>query len=111
MTKKVIVKTETTVSAATSAVVLDASAAELIKEFNDAKAVIKEMTERKEAAEKALRDLMGDAEVGLIGGVQRVKIATRTRKDINKDDLKEVFPEAYELCLKETSYTVLTAVS
>ena len=108
---KVIVKTETTVSAATSAVALEASAEELIQEFNTAKAVIKQMTERKEAAEKALRDLMGDAEVGLIGGVQRVKIATRTRKDINKDDLKEAYPEAYELCLKESTYTVMTAVS
>lgn len=111
MTKKVTVKTETTVSAQSSAVVLDKSAEALIQEFNTAKAVIKEMTERKEAAEQALKELLAGAEIGLIDGVQRVKLSARTRSDIDRDDLKEVYPEAYELCLKHKTYYVLTAVS
>ena len=112
MTKKVIVQSETKVSTEKVAVMLDSTnAAELIAKFNEAKEVMKQMTEQKEAAEKALRDLMGDAEVGLIAGVGRVFINTRNTKNIDKKDLQEVFPEAYELCLKESSYTVLTAVS
>jgi predicted phage-related endonuclease len=112
MAREVIVKTETTVSAEQAAVMLDnTNAAELIAQFNEAKEAIKLLTEQKEAAEKSLRKLMGEAEVGLIAGVERVKIATRNRTDINKKDLMSAFPEAYELCLKESSYTVLTAVS
>lgn len=111
MTKRVTVKTETTVSAQSSAVVLDKSAEALIQEFNRAKEVIKEMTERKEAAEQALKELLAGAEIGLIDGVQRVKLSARTRSDIDRDDLQEVYPEAYELCLKYKTYYVLTAVS
>lgn len=112
MTKSVILKTEATISVATPAVMLDGSnAAELIAQFNEAKAVIKQMTEQKEAAEKALRDLMGEATIGLIAGVERVKIATRGTKNIDSKLLMSAFPEAYDTCLKEGSYTVLTATS
>lgn len=113
MTKAVIV-TEAVVASEVPAVLLDKNANEVeqaIADFNEAKRVIKLMEEQKKAAEAQLRSLMGDAEVGLLNGVERIKIATRTRNDINKDDLKSVYPEAYELCLKETTYTVLTAVS
>lgn len=107
-----LVKVETTVSIQQATAALDnTNAAELIAQFNDAKAAIKALTEQKEAAEVALRALMGDAEVGTIAGVERIKIATRVRSDINRDDLKTAFPEAYELCLQEKPYTVLTAVS
>jgi outer membrane protein TolC len=112
MTKQVIVKTETKVSIAQTAAMLDGSNAnELIAQFNEAKAAIKQLELQKAQAEKALRELMGDAEIGIIAGVERVKIASRSRKDINKDDLMSVFPEAYALCLKESTYTVLTATS
>ena len=113
MTKMVIVK-EALVASEVPAVVLDKNAQEVeqaIAEFNEAKRIMKQMEEQKKSAEAKLRELMGDAQVGLVAGVERVKIASRTRQDINKEDLKTVFPEAYELCLKETTYTVLTAVS
>lgn len=112
MTKQVIVKNETTVSTQQEAVLLDGTnAAELIEKFNEAKSVIKEMEAQKAAAEAALRDLLGEATIGLIAGVERVKVQYRERKDIDKDDLKSAFPEAYELCLKKSSYTFLTATS
>lgn len=112
MSKKLIIENETTVSTKVSAVTLDSTnAEELIAKFNEAKAAIKKLEEQKAEAEKALRELMGSAEVGLIAGVERVKIATRTRTDINRTDLADAFPEAYQLCLQEKPYTVLTAVS
>lgn len=114
MTKAVIVKEAKVVASEIPAVLLDKNAQEVeqaIADFNEAKRVMKQMEELKKSAEAKLRELMGDAEVGLLNGVERVKIATRTRQDINKDDLKTVYPEAYELCLKETTYTVVTAVS
>lgn len=109
---KTLIRTETTVSSEVNAATLDKAKAEaLIAEFNQAKSAIKALEAQQKAAEKALREMLGDSEIGLIDGVERVKIASRTRRDINKDDLKAAFPEAYEMCLKETTYTVLTAVS
>lgn len=112
MTRAVILKSETTVSAQQDAVLLDGSnAVELIEKFNEAKSVIKQMEAQKAEAEKALRELMGSAELGLIAGVERVKIATRNRTDIDKETLKVAFPEAFEATQKHSTYTVLTAIS
>lgn len=114
MTTKVIIQTEQTLTVSSEAVLLDSKVQEIeqaIADFNEAKKLIKELEAQKSAAEKVLREAMGTATVGLVNGVERVKISSRTRKDINKDDLKSAFPEAYELCLKESSYTVVTAVS
>lgn len=113
MTKAVIFK-EAKVASETPAVLLDKQAQEVeqaIADFNEAKRVMKQMEDQKKSAEAKLRELMGEAQVGLLNGVERIKIASRTRQDINKEDLKNVFPEAYELCLKETTYTIVTAVS
>jgi len=112
MTKQVIIKETKVVSKETQGVLLDNTRAdELIQQFNEAKSVIKQMEQQKAEAEAALRELMGEAQVGLINGVERIKIATRTRQDINKDDLKNAYPEAFELCLQSKTYTVLTATS
>jgi hypothetical protein len=114
MTKQVILKEAKLVASEVSAVLLDTNAQEVeqaIADFNEAKRIMKQMDEQKKSAEAKLRAFMGEAQVGLLNGVERVKISTRPRTDINKEDLKSVYPEAYELCLKETTYTVLTAVS
>lgn len=114
MATRVVLKTEATVSVDTEAVILDKVSAEVeqaIADFNEAKKLIKELEAQKASAEAVLRNAMGEAKVGLIAGVERVKISERTRKDIVKDDLKVAFPEAYEACLKESTYTVVTAVS
>jgi len=79
-----------------------------IKSFNDAKKMIKHFEGLKEAAEKKIRSTMGTALVGMIDGAERVVISERTRSGIDREALKEVFPEAYELTLTETKYTVLT---
>ena len=90
---------------------LDKSLEEAIARFNDAKDAIKVLEQQKKEAEEVLREAMGDALVGLIDGVKRVEIKPRSRETLNTADLKEVFPEAYELCRGETFYTILTAVS
>lgn len=109
---KAVKTTKTVVEATTTVANLNGTDIELhIARFNDAKEAIKVLEQQKKEAEEAIRALMGDAVAGTVGGVERVKISSRTRTDINKDDLKEAYPEAYELCLKETTYTVVTAVS
>jgi predicted phage-related endonuclease len=87
---------------------LPASAEDLIRTFNNTKATIKLLQAEKENAEKALRELLGDAEVGTINGVERVKISHRNMSKIDREALKAAWPEAYEATLLESSYTVLT---
>ncbi len=110
MTTKVTT-TKTVVQATTTVAELNVSIESAIARFNEAKDTIKVLELQKKQAEEEIRELMGSAEIGTVNGVERVKISTRTRSDINKDDLKAVFPEAYELCLKSSTYTVVTAVS
>lgn len=112
MTNQVITQTtKTVVEQSTQIVELPIALETAIAEFNAAKEAIKVLEAQKKAAEAVLREALGEATIGTIGGVERVKISSRTRQDINKDDLKSAFPEAYELCLKESSYTVVTAVT
>lgn len=114
MSKQIILKEEAVVSVTTDAVLLDDVASkveEAIANFNEAKRLIKELEAQKAEAEALLREFMGDAEVGLIAGVERVKIATRTRNNINTEVLKTAFPEAFEQASEAKTYTVVTAVS
>lgn len=105
-TKKVttITKTVTTTDLSNN---VEADA--IIKRFAEVKDLIKVLTEEKETLDEEIRELMGDATVALIDGVVRAEIKPRSRKGIDMEDLRTVFPEAYELCLKETPYTILLA--
>jgi predicted phage-related endonuclease len=102
--------TRITVEVDDAKVALDSSAAlPLIQQYAAAKAAIKALEAEKDAAEAALRALLGDATEGMVDGVTRVTIAQRNRSNIDRKSLQEVFPEAYELCLTETPYTVFSA--
>lgn len=107
-TKEVTTKTEITISV--TSVALDKKAAEaLIAEFNAAKIAIKTLEVKKQEAEKALREMLGDVEVGTINGVERVRIVHRNLSKIDRESLKTAFPEAYAAVLVESPYTVLQA--
>lgn len=101
--------TETTkVSVSTPVVNLDnTDAATHIAKFEAAKAAIKALEEQKAAAEAALRELLGEAEVGTIAGVKRVKLAQSSNSKIDRKVLQEAYPEAYEATLVVTPYTFL----
>ena len=110
--KKVIIKNEATVAVETDAVILDNTDVEqAIADFNEAKKLIKELEAQKAAAEARLRELLGSASVGLVAGVERVKISERTRTNINTELLKLTNPEAFAQCSETKTYTVVTAVS
>lgn len=108
MTATVTVKTTTSVVRDEAVAELDKSAEALIVEFNEAKAALKVLEGRKAAAEKALREMLGAADVGMIDGVERVRVSHRNRSNIDRELLKSAFPEAYEATQTETAYTVLT---
>jgi hypothetical protein len=51
--------------------------------------------------------MLGDAEVGTINGVERVRIVSRVTSKIDRDLLKTGFPEAFESTYVQTPYTIL----
>lgn len=103
--------TETTRSVVTvekEKVVLDGTnAEELIQKFANAKESIKAFEAEKAQAEADIRALLGDKKFGIIAGVERVKVAERSRSGIDLELLQGTFPEAYEACKTVTSYTFL----
>lgn len=102
--------TTSTVVTTTEAVThLDPSAEAVIVEFNEAKAAIKALEAAKAAAETKLRAMLGDTTIGAINGVERVRIISRNRSNIDREALKAAFPEAHAATLVETQYTVLQA--
>ena len=88
---------------------LDPAMEAMIVEFNEAKAAIKAIEAKKQAAETAIREALKGNEIGTINGVERVRIAHRNLSKINRELLKTAFPEAYSASLEESAYTVLQA--
>jgi hypothetical protein len=107
MTTTITTKTEVTITEEVTQ--LDASVEALIVEFNEAKAAIKAIEAKKQAAETAIREALNGNSVGTINGVERVRVARRNLSKVNRELLKTGFPEAYEATLEESSYTVLQA--
>jgi hypothetical protein len=99
--------TTTTVSTTTEAIELDKSVEALIVEFNAMKAAMKALEAKKQAAEAAIREALAGHDVGLINGVERVRVQHRNLSKIDRELLKTAFPEAHDASLVESSYTVL----
>jgi hypothetical protein len=84
-----------------------AAAEKALAEFTNAKDAIKAYEDKKAAAELVLRELLGDADVAIIGGVERFKLAHSTNSKIDRKILQETFPEAFEATLVKTPYTFI----
>ena len=103
------VTTTTKVERVQEVIELDAAVEALIVEFNEAKAAMKAVEAKKQAAEAATRAALGGHEVGSINGVVRVRVQHRNMSKIDREALKAAFPEAHDATLVVSSYTVLDA--
>lgn len=101
--------TTTTVTTTEETTPLDPAMEATIVAFNAAKAAIKALEAQKLELETTLRVALGDAEVGTINGVERVRILHRTTSKIDREALRVGWPEAFEATLQQTPYTVLQA--
>ena len=114
MTSTVIIETKvSTVKKVTDKVDLTSKAAQTEKAlaaFVTAKEAIKAYEDKKAEAELILRELLGDAEVAIIGGVERFKLAHSTNSKIDRKVLQELFPEAFEATLVKTPYTFIKTI-
>jgi hypothetical protein len=102
---KVITKTE--IVKEEGVTLLDPTIESTIAEYNAVKVALKELEATKAAAEKAIRDALAGNNVGMINGVERVRVSHRNRSNIDRELLKTAFPEAYEATITETQYSVL----
>ena len=111
MVSTVITETKvSTVTKVTGKVDLTAQAAtteKALAAFASAKDAIKAYEEKKAEAEIILRELLGNADVAIIGGVERFKLAHSTNSKIDRKVLQELFPEAFEATLVKTPYTFI----
>jgi predicted phage-related endonuclease len=104
----------TTVTTSTTAITkvehIDLTATDAEKQlmkFIAAKEAIKVLEAQKEEAELALRTLLADAQVGIIRGVERFKLANSSNSKIDREALKTGWPEAFEATLVKTPYTFI----
>jgi hypothetical protein len=84
-----------------------AAAEKALAAFANAKDAIKAYEEKKAEAELVLRELLGNADIAVIGGVERFKLAHSTNSKIDRKVLQELFPEAFEATLVKTPYTFI----
>lgn len=97
----------TTVTTTETSAQLDVADEAMIARYNELKALLKELEGEKAKIDADLRAKLGDAVVGMINGVERVRVVSRVTSKIDRDLLKTGFPEAFEATYVQTPYTIL----
>lgn len=88
-------------------IALDLDGAKALKDFEDAKAIIREAENAKKDAESRIRQILGDATEATIAGVTVVKVSERERVTVSASELKSANAELYNALAKTTTYSVL----
>jgi predicted phage-related endonuclease len=102
---KSTVTTETKVSIKVETIDLTATKAEkALAKFIASKEALKVIEAQKDEAEAELRELLGTAEVGMIRGVERFRLAHSSNSKIDRKALQAGWPDAYEATLVSTPY-------
>lgn len=63
--------------------------------------------ERKQLEQDIIYAALGDAQVGIIRGVEAVKVRASSNSSVDKALLQSAFPEAFEATYRKTPYTFL----
>lgn len=90
-------------SRAGKAIELPTEAEELVSEWDAVKAMIAGYEEKLAAIENQLKAMLGEAESGTVGD-KLVSWKTITSKRIDSKRIRELHPEIYDQCSKESSY-------
>lgn len=83
----------------------------VIRAFEDAKALLKFADEQKDALEERIRQALDGADIGMIRGIEVVRVNASHNSHMDRPTLREAYPEAYEAALRRTDYTYLTTHS
>jgi predicted phage-related endonuclease len=106
-TVKTASKTTVTASLVRESVEISSAVSAMITEFVETRDLIRALEATKKELDAAIKEALGDAEVGTLGGTVRVEVSHRSRETADSTILREAFPEAWEAAKKVTDYTVL----
>jgi predicted phage-related endonuclease len=90
-----------------TAVELNADTQAVINQFIATRTMITELEKTKKDLEAQIKEVLGDAEVGVVNGEIRIEQSKRSRSGVDSKKLALVFPEAYEATQTTTDYVVL----
>jgi hypothetical protein len=96
-----VITTSTTTT--TNAVELDTEAQALVNELRTLRDQSTALEKRKSVLRDQLLETLGEAEVGLVNGVVRLRQRDEVRRGVSYDDLLALFPEAYEATVRENT--------
>ena len=93
----------TTSTTTTNAVELDSDAQALVNELRTLRDQSTALEKRKSVLRDQLLETLGDAEVGLVNGVVRLRQRDEVRRSVSYDELFALFPEVYEAVIRENT--------
>ena len=92
-----------TTTTKTNAVELDTEAQALVNELRTLRDQSTALEKQKSAIRDQLLEALGEAEVGLVDGVVRLRQRDEVRRSVSYDELLTLFPEAYEVVVRENT--------
>ena len=96
-----VITTSTTTT--TNAVELDTEAQALVNELRTLRDQSTALEKRKSVLRDQLLETLGEAEVGLVNGVVRLRQRDEVRRSVSYDELFALFPEVYDTVVRENT--------
>lgn len=99
--------TTITTTTQTTSVELDTEAQALVNELRTLRDQTTALEKRKSAIRDALMDILGEAEVGLVDGVVRLRQREESRRSVDYKTLMELHSEVYAEVVSTTTHKKL----
>lgn len=97
----------TTTSTVTQAIELDTEAQALVNELRTLRDQSTALEKQKAVIRDQLLEVLGDAEVGIVDGVVRLRQREEARRSIDYKTLQELYVEVYEQVVSTNTFTKL----
>jgi predicted phage-related endonuclease len=92
-----------------TAVILSKENLAIVNEFFETRTMVNQLSKTQKELEALVKEILGDAEVGVVDGKVRIERETRSKNYLDPKKLKSAFPEAFDTCSEDRPYVVLVA--
>ncbi len=106
---KVVSKVVQEVQTEQTAIVLSKEELAIVNEFFETRTMVNQLGKTQKELEALVKEILGDAEVGVVDGKIRISKETRSKNYLDPKMLQKAFPEAFEACSEQRPYEVLVA--
>lgn len=106
---KVVSKVVQEVQTEQTAVILSKENLAIVNEFFETRTMVNQLSKTQKELEALVKEILGDAEVGVVDGKVRIERETRSKNYLDPKKLKSAFPEAFDTCSEDRPYVVLVA--